>query len=47
MGVRKTIAGDVSLFNFRCHQNRESLCFRDKSGGCPLTGQAVTGMEAT
>ena len=25
MGVRKTIAGDVSLFNFRCHQNRRVL----------------------
>jgi len=25
VGVRKTIAGDVSLFNFRCHQNRRVL----------------------
>jgi hypothetical protein len=24
-----------------------SLCSRDESGGCPLTGQMVTGMEAT
>jgi hypothetical protein len=22
------------------------LCSRDESGGCPLTGQAVPGMEA-
>lgn len=25
VGVRKTIAGDVSLFKFRCHQNRGVL----------------------
>jgi len=25
VGVRKTIAGDVSLFKFRCHQNRRVL----------------------
>jgi hypothetical protein len=25
VGVRKMIAGDVSLFNFRCHQNRRVL----------------------
>jgi hypothetical protein len=25
VGVRKTIAGDVSLFNFRCHRNRRVL----------------------
>lgn len=24
-----------------------SLCSRDESGGCPLTGRMVTGMEAT
>lgn len=47
VGVRKTIAGDVSLFKFRSHQNRGSLCSRDESGRCPLTGWTVTGMEAT
>ena len=54
MGIRKTvrslreeIAGDVSLQNISDIETGVGLWLRDESGGCPLTGQVVSGMEAT
>ena len=36
MGVRKTIAGDVSLFNSRCHQNRRVLVLSGRVRRVPV-----------
>ena len=45
MGAAKTIAAEVSSFNFRWHQNVGFLYSRDEPGGYPFTGQAVPGAE--
>ncbi|GAB3814802.1 hypothetical protein GCM10027605_60930 [Micromonospora zhanjiangensis] len=44
---RKRIAVDVSLQRQLTSKPGHCLVLRDESGGCPLTGQAVSGMEAT
>jgi hypothetical protein len=45
---RKRIAEDVSLVIFRWHQNRGGDLHRGMNlAGVPLTGQVVSGMEAT
>jgi hypothetical protein len=44
---RYGIAGDVSLQNLGGIKTGMGLWPRDESGGYPLTGQVVPGMEAT
>jgi hypothetical protein len=44
---RKRIADDVSLLISGDIRTGAVTWARDKSGGCPLIGQAVSGMEAT
>ena len=46
-GERKRIAVDVSKHDTGDIETGVSTRSRDESGGCPLTGQAVSGMEAT
>jgi hypothetical protein len=44
---RKRIAADVSKQSYSTSKPGDWLVSRDEPGGCPLTGQAVSGMEAT
>jgi hypothetical protein len=44
---RKRIADDVSLLILGDIRTGAVTRARDKSGGCPLIGQVVSGMEAT
>ena len=46
-GERKRIADDVSKCSKMTSKPGCSELSRDEPGGCPLTGQAVSGMEAT
>ena len=46
VGVRKAIAVDVSKGPGLTSTGAGNQ-FQDESGGCPLIGQAVSGMEAT
>jgi hypothetical protein len=45
-GERKRIAADVSKVTDDI-KTGVSMRSRDRSGGCPFTGQVVSGMEAT
>lgn len=50
MGIRKTNVSE-SLWTCRYGlggiETGVSFWLRDESGGCPISGQAVSGMEAT
>jgi hypothetical protein len=46
-GVRKAIAVDVDERTRVDTKIGARKQFQDESGGCPLIGQAVSGMEAT
>jgi hypothetical protein len=50
VGIRKANASEslMKCRNTLCDiETGASLKFRDESGGCPFTGQVVSGMEAT
>jgi hypothetical protein len=46
-GERKRIADEVSKPYVGDIKTGVTLALRDESGGCPFTGQAVSGMKAT
>ncbi len=46
-GERKRIADDVSLYGKVASEPGPDRWFWDESGGYPIVGQAVSGMEAT
>jgi hypothetical protein len=47
VGIRKSIAVDASLLNSGGIRTGCYFLAREESGGCPMTGQMVSGVEAT
>jgi len=45
VGIRKTIVDEVSLLSQVASKPGYPMQSRDESGGCPFTGQVVSGMD--
>ena len=45
VGIRKTTAAEASKHSQMTSEPGRRCVFRDEPGGCPFTGQAVSGAE--